>query len=99
CYVHKWRNVEKILGDSSDKASGLFWAIRDAKDMAEAKVLSDRLEAILRTLNMSALQSYLEAKEDLLALHELKLSRDLKRFFSTTNPIESLNSLTEEDMR
>lgn len=99
CFVHKWRNIEKALGDSSDKAVGLFWAIRDAKDMAEAKVLSDRLEAILRTLNVSALQSYLEAKEDLLVIHELKLSKDLKRFFSTTNPIESLNSLTEEDMR
>jgi putative transposase len=99
CYVHKWRNIEKVLGDSSDKASGLFWAIREAKDTAEAKVLSDRLEGILRTLNVSALQSYLEAKEDLLALHELKLSKDLKRLFSTTNPIESLNSLMEEDMR
>lgn len=99
CYVHKWRNIEKVLGDSADKASGLFWAIRDAKDLAEAKVLSDRLEGVLRPLNMSALKSYLEAKEDLLALHELKLTKDLKRFFSTTNPIESLNSMTEEDMR
>lgn len=99
CYVHKWRNIEKVLGDGADKASGLFWAIRDAKDTAEAKVLSDRLEGVLRTLNMSALQTYLEAKEDLLALHELKLSKDLKRLFSTTNPIESLNSMMEEDMR
>ena len=32
-------------------------------------------------------------------MHDLKLSRDLKKFFSTTNPIESLNSLLEEDMR
>ena len=99
CHVHKWWNLEKALGDSSHKASGLFWALRDAKDMTEAKALSDRLESVLRDLNRSALASYLEAKEDLLAIHELKLSRQLKRFFSTTNPIESLNSLTEEDMR
>lgn len=32
-------------------------------------------------------------------IHELKLSRSLKRFFSTTNASESLNSLVEEDMR
>ena len=62
-------------------------------------MLSDRLEAILRDLNLSALESYREAKDDLLAIHELKLSRNLKRFFSTTNAIESLNSLIEEDMR
>lgn len=99
CFVHKWRNIEKALGDSAHKALGLFWGLRDAKDIAEAKVLSDRLESVLRDLNVSALQSYLEAKEDLLVIHELKLSRDLKRLFSTTNPIESLNSLIEEDMR
>jgi putative transposase len=99
CHVHKWRNIEKALGNDSHKALGLFWAIRDAKDMAEAKVLSDRLESVLRDLNLSALESYREAKEDLLAVHELKLSMRLKKFFSTTNAIESLNSLLEEDMR
>lgn len=99
CHVHKWRNIEKALGDDSHKALGAFWAIRDAKDMAEAKVLSDRLESVLRSLNRSALDSYLEAKDDLLAVHELKLSKNLKRFLSTTNAIESLNSMIEEDMR
>ena len=99
CHVHKWRNIEKALGDDSHKAQGLFWAIRDATDMAEAKVLSDRLESVLRDLNLSALESYREAKDDLLAVHELKLSMSLKKFFSTTNAIESLNSLLEEDMR
>ncbi len=99
CHVHKWRNIEAALGESSEKALGAFWAIRDAKDMAEAKALSDRLEAILKRLNLSALESFREAKDDLLAIHDLKLSRSLRRFFSTTNAIESLNSLIEEDMR
>ena len=99
CFVHKWRNIEKALGDHAHKATGLFWAIRDAKDSNEAKVISDRLESVLRDQNLSALQSYLEAKEDLLVIHELKLPRELKKFFSTTNPIESLNSIIEEDMR
>lgn len=99
CYVHKWRNIEKALGADAHKATGLFWALRDAKDLAEAKVVSDRLESILRDLNISALQSYLEAKDDLLIINELKLPQSLKRFFSTTNPIESLNYLIEEDMR
>lgn len=99
CYVHKWRNIEKALGEDAHKATGLFWALRDAKDMAEAKVVCDRLESILRDINISALQSFLEAKNDLLVIHELKLSSSLKTFFSTTNPIESLNYLIEEDMR
>ncbi len=99
CYVHKWRNIEAALGADAHKASGLFWALRGAKDMAEAKAISSQLESVLRDLNLSALESYREAKDDLLVIHELKLSRQLKKFYSTTNPIESLNSLIEEDMR
>lgn len=99
CYAHKWRNIESALGDGADKAQALFWALRDAKHMTEAKAISDQLEAVLRNLNLSALESYREAKDDLLAIHELKTSRQLKKFLSTTNPIESLNSLIEEDMR
>ena len=91
--------MRKALGADAHKATGLFWALRDAKDLAESKIVSDRLESILRDLNISALQSYLEAKEDLMIIHELKLPQSLKRFFSTTNPIESLNYLIEEDMR
>jgi hypothetical protein len=44
-------------------------------------------------------RSIQEAKPDLLLLHALKLSAALTRFVSTTNPIESLNSLLEEDLR
>lgn len=99
CFAHKWRNIEAALGNQVEKALGLFWALRDAKDLSEAKLVSARLEGLLRDLNRSALESYLEAKDDLLAIHELKLSTSLKRFFSTTNPIESLNSMIEEDMR
>jgi len=32
-------------------------------------------------------------------LHQLNLTADLRAFFLTTNPIESLNSLTEEDLQ
>jgi putative transposase len=99
CFVHKWWNLEAALGDDANQAKSLFWALRDADTIVEARRISLQLEGILKPLNLSALNSYLEAKEDLLAVHELKLSRALKTFFSTTNPIESLNSLVEEDMR
>jgi putative transposase len=99
CFVHKWWNIEAALGDDANQAKSLFWALRDAETLVEARRISLQLEAVLRPLNLSALNSYLEAKDDLLAVHDLKLSRALKTFFSTTNPIESLNSLVEEDMR
>ena len=73
--------------------------MRDAKDAVEARAHAQALETVLRKANLSALASFREAKDDLLAIHELKLTPRLKRFFSTTNPCESLNSLLEEDLR
>lgn len=100
CHVHKWRNIADVLTPKqSEEASGLFWAIREARDMTQAMECAAALERVLAKSNASALASFLEAKDDLLALHRLGLSAELRRFFSTTNPIESLNSLLEEDMR
>jgi transposase-like protein len=100
CYVHKWRNITDVLTPKqSEEAAGLFWAIREARDLTQAMECAGALEKLLGKFNASALASFLEAKDDLLALHRLGLSAQLRRFFSTTNPIESLNSLLEEDMR
>lgn len=100
CYIHKWRNIEDVLDEKGkQEAAPLYWAVRDAKDMTIAKFCSDALEACLKRHNVSALNSYLEAKDDLLAIHRLTIGTKLKKFFSTTNPIESLNSLLEEDTR
>jgi transposase-like protein len=100
CHVHKWRNITDVLTPKqSEEANGLFWAIREARDLTQAMECSAALEQMLGKFNQSALKSFLEAKEDILALHRLGLSSELRKFFSTTNPIESLNSLLEEDMR
>jgi transposase-like protein len=100
CYVHKWRNIEPNLPEEKQaEAASLFWAIRDAERLGIAEECSKALEGFLRHANLSALESYLEAKDDLLNLHRLRLSPRLRRFFSTTNPLESLNYLTEEDLR
>lgn len=100
CYIHKWRNIEAVLDEAAkQEAAPLFWALRDAKDMTMAQSCSDALEACLKRRNGSALTSYLEAKDDLLAIHRLAIGARLKKFFSSTNPIESLNYLLEEDMR
>jgi transposase-like protein len=100
CYIHKWRNIADVLTEKQqEEAAPLFWAVRDARDLAEATECAHALERCLGRHNASALRSFLEAKEDLLVLHRLGLHGQLRKFFSTTNPIESLNSLLEEDMR
>jgi transposase-like protein len=100
CFVHKWRNIADVLTEKQrSEAAPLFWSIREARDLTQAIECAAVLERLLAKLNGSALASFLEAKDDLLSLHRLGLSAELRRFFSTTNPIESLNSLLEEDMR
>ena len=100
CFVHKWRNIADVLNEKQrGEVAGLYWAIREARDLTQALECSAALERALVKFNGSALKSYLEAKDDLLALHRLGLSSQLRKYFSTTNPIESLNSLLEEDLR
>jgi transposase-like protein len=100
CFVHKWRNIDDVLDEAGRReAAPLFWAVRDARDATTAKACSDALETCLKKHNVSALNSYLEGRDDLLAVHRLAIGPQLKKFFSTTNPIESLNSLIEEDTR
>jgi putative transposase len=100
CHYHKWGNLDAAL-DAKDvkEAKPLFWGMREARTYSEASAFSDQLETVLKRANLSALHSYQEAKEDLLMLHQLNLNAELRAFFSTTNAIESLNSLTEEDLR
>ena len=100
CYHHKWENIDAALNANDAKeAKPLFWGMRDARTYSEAKVYSDQLESTLKRANLSALHSYQEAKDDLLMLHQLNLNLLLRSVLSTTNPIESLNYLTEEDLR
>jgi len=100
CFVHKWWNLEKNISDEcKGEAAGLFWGIRDAQSLDVAIGCADALEAVLYKDNQSALKSFREAREDLLMLQRLRIGASLKKFFSSTNAIESLNYLSEEDLR
>lgn len=100
CFIHKWRNLHDVLTEKQrEEAAPLFWAIREARDLTQAMECAASLERVLGKHNVSALNSFLEAKDDLLVLHRLGLSAELRRFFSSTNAIESLNGLLEEDLR
>lgn len=102
CHVHKWRNISDALGqnsEASEEAALHFWNMRNAKDLVEAQTHVKALEGVLRKHNLSAFNSFQEAKQDLLIIHQLGISAALKRSLSTTNIAESLNSMLEEDIR
>jgi len=100
CWVHKWRNISDSLDEKDCReVKPLFTAVREAPDLSRAQAAAQVLEGTLRRVNASALRSWLEAKDDLLNIHRIGVGPTLKKTFATTNPIESLNSLLEEDMR
>jgi putative transposase len=100
CWIHRWWNIKDLLRteDIAD-CERLYWAIRGATSLAEAKAASSAFKAHLGLLNKSARKAFEETEDELLVIHELNLNYELKKVLSTTNPIESLNSLTEEDTR
>ena len=57
------------------------------------------LEAWLRTKNESAADSLLEAFEELLTVHRLKVPAWLRKTLLSTNPIESMFSLVRHTPR
>jgi len=103
CYFHKWANIDKCLRGNDKKviadAATLFWNIRAAGTMSEAKAAALSFKNHLRPINKSVVKTFEEAEADLMVIHELHLTTDLKATLSTTNPVESLNSLTGEDLR
>jgi len=100
CWVHKWRNIEDSLEEKDVREiKPLYTAVREAPDLSRAQGAAQVLEAALKRVNASALRSWFEAKDDLLNIHRIGVGPSLKKVFATTNPIESLNSLLEEDMR
>ena len=66
---------------------------------ADARHMLLELEAWLRTKNESAADSLLEAFEELLTVHRLKVPALLRKTLMSTNPIESMFSLVRHSER
>ncbi len=62
----------------------------------DAKQMLKSLEKWLRSKNESAADSLLEAFEELVTLHRLKVPALLRKTLKTTNPIESMFSLVRQ---
>lgn len=94
CAIHKSRNLQKHLAKQYRKeAHRRLMAALEQNTYADAKKMLLELEKWLRTKNESAADSLLEAFEELITAHRLKIPTRLRKTLLTTNPIESMFSL------
>jgi len=100
CAIHKGRNLQRHLPKRyrHEAYQRLTIAWEQTHD-AEARQMLLELEAWLRTKNESAADSLLEAFEELLTVHRLKVPALLRKTLLSTNPIESLCSLVRHSER
>jgi putative transposase len=93
CTIHKDRNLQAHLPKKYRKeAHRRFRIALEQNDYKEAEKLLRELEKWLRAINESAADSLLEAFNELLTLHRLKVPALLRKTLHSTNPIESLFS-------
>jgi putative transposase len=97
CTIHKDRNIQRHLPKKYRKeAHRQFRAALDQTDYQDAKQMLLEFEKWLRKRNESAADSLLEALEEVLTLHRLKVPALLRKTLHSTNPIESMFSTVRE---
>ncbi len=100
CAIHKSRNLQRHLAKPYRKeAHRQLTTALEQTSYAEATQMLRDLEAWLRTKNESAADSLMEAFEELLTLHRLKVPARLRKTLMSTNPIESMFSLVRHSER
>ena len=100
CAIHKTRNLQRHLAKRyRHEAHQRLTIALEQTHYAEARQMLLELEAWLRTKNESAADSLLEAFEELLTVHRLKVPALLRKTLLSTNPIESLFSLVRHSER
>ena len=91
CTIHKDRNIQKHLPKRYRKqAHGRFRTALEQTSYQDAKQMLNALERWLREINESAADSLLEALEEILTLHRLRVPALLRKTLHSTNPIESM---------
>jgi len=95
CQVHKKRNLLEYLNPvQAQLAMSKFNSIVNAKTYHEGYELAVLLQKELAKYNESAANSFKDGLEEML-VPLLISDRKLRRFFSSTNPMESINSMIE----
>jgi len=91
CTIHKDRNIQRHLAKRYRKeAHRQFRIALEQTRYHDAKAMLLEFEQWLRGINESAADSLLEAIEEILTLHRLKVSALLRKSLHSTNPIESM---------
>ena len=94
CTLHKDRNIQRHLPKRYRKqAHHLFSTALEQNSYKDAKNMLQEFERWLRGINESAADSLLEALEEVLTLHRLKVPALLRKSLHSTNPIESMFSM------
>jgi len=97
CTIHKDRNLQRHLPKRYRKeAHRLFRTALEQNSYKDAKKMLKDFERWLRDINESAADSLLEAIEEILTLHRLKVPSLLRKTLHSTNPIESLFSMVRD---
>jgi len=97
CTIHKDRNIQKHLPKRYRKEA--HRRLRTALEQTEyidARQMLLEFERWLRGINESAADSLLEAIEEILTLHRLKVPALLRKTLHSTNPIESMFSTVRD---
>lgn len=91
CTIHKDKNIQKHLAKRYRKeAHRRFRTALEQTTYQDAKQMLVAFERWLRGINESAADSLLEAIEEILTLHRLKVPALLRKTLHSTNPIESM---------
>lgn len=97
CTIHKDRNIQRHLAKKYRKeAHRRFKIALEQNSYEDAKKMLKEFETWLRAINESAADSLLEAFEDILTLHRLKVPGLLRKTLTCTNPIESMFSTVRD---
>jgi transposase-like protein len=97
CTIHKDRNIQRHLAKRYRKeAHNRFRTALEQNSYEDARQMLLDFETWLRRLNESAADSLMEAIEELLTLHRLKIPALLRQTLHSTNPIESMFSTVRD---
>ena len=97
CTIHKDRNIQRHLAKKYRKeAHRRFKIALEQNSYEDAQRMLGEFEKWLRGINESAADSLLEAFEDILTLHRLKVPGLLRKTLTCTNPIESMFSTVRD---
>jgi putative transposase len=90
CLIHKERNIRGYLSRKyHGKLAGYFSRLRKAQGESAAHEIMDELEVFLANKNKEALNSYHEAKGELMTVFRLNVPATLNRTLLSTNLIEN----------